>query len=105
MRFSAIYLSLALVGCATESSMVIVSHSDHQIVRGSIDWLTQHAKITLDGRSYQGDYILKLSPQNTVIINNNEDSKKDGSHSTTSAPRSNNGSGKMLLLSNEGDTL
>ena len=103
MRASAICLSLALMGCATESSMLIVSRSDHQVIRGTIDWLTQHAKITLNGINYQGDYILNPSPQNTVIINNND--KKDGSHSTTSAPRSNNGSGKMLLLSNEGDAL
>lgn len=105
MRFSVICLGLALTGCATESSMLIVSHSDHRIIKGTIDWLTQHAEITLNGRNYQGDYILKPSPQNTVIINNNDDNKKDGSRSITSAPSSKNGSGKMLLLSNEGDTL
>ena len=105
MRTGIMCLTLVLAGCATESSMLIVSRADRQMVMGTVDWLTQRASISLNGRNYQGDYILAPSPQTTVIVNNNEDKKKSGQHPMTSAPRSPNGTGKMLLLSNEGDTL
>lgn len=107
MRFVVMFLSFALAGCATESSILIVSQADRQIANGTVDWLAQHAIITINGRNYQGDYILNPSPlpQTTVIINNSDSNKKDGARSTTSTPRSKNGSGKMLLVSNEGDAL
>jgi len=102
---SILCLLLALAGCATESSMLIVSRADRQIAKGTVDWFAQRARVTLNERNYQGDYILTPTPQTTVIINNNEGERKDGQRSTTSTPRSTNGTGKMLLLSNEGDVL
>lgn len=100
-----IWLCLALAGCATDSSMLLVSRTDRQMAKGTVDWLVQRASVSLNDRIYQGDYILTPSPQTTVIINNNEDKKKEGRHSTTSTPRSTNGTGKLLLLSSEGDAL
>jgi hypothetical protein len=98
-------MSLVFAGCATESSLLIVSRTNHQVVKGTVDWLMQRASISLNGRNYEGNYILAPAPQTTVIVNNNEDEKKGGRHSTTTAPRNQYGTGKMLLLSNDGDTL
>lgn len=104
-RFCIMCIALAFAGCATDSSILIVSRTNRQMVKGTVDWLMQHASISLDGHNYQGNYILTPSPQTAVIINNNEDEKKGGRHSTTSAPRNSYGTGKMLLLSDKGDAL
>lgn len=105
MRIAVLCMGLVLAGCATESSMVMVSRSDRQMAMGTVDWFAQHASVTLHGRNYQGDYILMPAPQAMVIINNNQEDRKGEQHSSTSMPRSQNGTGKMLLLSNDGDTL
>lgn len=103
--FCILCLSFTFTGCATDSGMTIVSRSNRQMVKGTVDWLMQRASINLNGRSYEGNYILTPSPQTAIIINNNEDKKKGSRHSATSAPRNTYGTGKMLLLSNEGDAL
>jgi hypothetical protein len=98
-------LSMAFAGCATESTILMVSRTGHQVVKGTANWLEQRANISLNGHVYRGNYILTPSPQTTIIINNNEGEKKDGHQPASSAPRSLNGTGKMLLLSDEGDAL
>lgn len=104
--FCIMCISLTLLGCATDSSMLIASRANRQMSKGTVDWLMQRARISLNGKNYQGNYILTPSPQTAIIINNNNDDKKKSSYqTTTAAPRNSYGTGKMLLLSNEGDAL
>ena len=103
-------LPALLAACATQSTVTLVGRSDRQIVNGTVDWLRQEAALTLNGTNYRGEYVLTPAPQTTVVVNNTVASNdKKGqlarTNSTSSVQRSPNGTGKMLLISPQGDTL
>lgn len=105
---SALTLVLALGACATNSVITVVSRADRQVVNGVVDWFNQSAGITLNGRNYRGDYVLSPAPQTTVVVNNNPDRKGNpagAGSSTSTVQRSNHGTGKLLLISDAGDSL
>lgn len=103
-------LPALLAACATQSTVTLVGRSDRQIVNGTVDWLRQEAALTLNGTNYRGEYVLTPAPQTTVVVNNTVASNdKKGqlarTNSTSSVQRAPNGTGKMLLISPQGDTL
>ena len=103
-------LPALLAACATQSTVTLVGRSDRQIVNGTVDWLRQEAALTLNGTNYRGEYVLTPAPQTTVVVNNTVASNDNKgqlarTNSTSSVQRSPNGTGKMLLISPQGDTL
>lgn len=109
-RLLGMLLPALLAACATQSTVTLVGRSDRQIVNGTVDWLRQEAALTLNGTNYRGEYVLTPAPQTTVVVNNTVASNdKKGqlarTNSTSSVQRSPNGTGKMLLISPQGDTL
>lgn len=108
LRALILLLVLALPACATKSVITMVSRADRQVVNGTVDWFNQSVGITLNGRNYRGDYVFSPAPQTTVVVNNNSDRKgaRDGSAgSTSNVQRSSHGPGKLLLISDAGDSL
>lgn len=109
-RLLGILLPALLAACATQSTVTLIGRSDRLIVNGTVDWLRQEAALTLNGTNYRGEYVLTPAPQTTVVVNNTVASNdKKGqlarTNSTSSVQRSPNGTGKMLLISPQGDTL
>lgn len=109
-RLLGMLLPALLAACATQSTVTLIGRSDRLIVNGTVDWLRQEAALTLNGTNYRGEYVLTPAPQTTVVVNNTVASNdKKGqlarTNSTSSVQRSPNGTGKMLLISPQGDTL
>jgi hypothetical protein len=103
-------LPVVVAACSTQSTVTLVGRSDRQIVHGTADWLRQEAALTLNGVNYRGEYVLTPAPQTTVVVNNQvalNDKKAQATRasSSSSVQRAPNGTGKMLLISPQGDTL
>lgn len=108
MRVVLAGLCLILSSCATQSVITVVSRADRQVVNGTLDSISRAVGITLRGRNYRGDYVLTPTAQTTVVVNNtgnNADRKGNENRSRSTVQRSPNGSGKMLLISDDGDSL
>lgn len=108
MRVMLAGLCLILSSCATQSVITVVSRSDRQVVNGTLNSISRAVGITLRGRNYRGDYVLTPTAQTTVVVNNtgnNADRKGNENRSRSTVQRSPNGSGKMLLISDDGDSL
>lgn len=101
-------LVVALGACAGNSVITVVWRADRLVVNGVVDWFNQSVGITLNGRNYRGDYVLSPAPQTTVVVNNNPDQRRNQSGATGSSStvhQSNHGTGKLLLISDAGDSL
>ncbi len=108
MRALVLTLALALGACASNSVITVVSRADRQVVNGVVDWFKQSVGITLNGKNYRGDYVLSPASQTTVIVNNNSDRRRSPSGtaaSSSTVQQSNHGTGKLLLISDAGDSL
>jgi len=108
MRVVLAGLCLILSSCATQSVITVVSRADRQVVNGTLNSISRAVGITLRGRNYRGDYVLTPTAQTTVVVNNtgnNADRKGNENRSRSTVQRSPNGSGKMLLISDDGDSL